>query len=158
VLVDSLAPELINLRIYFWFNGREHSMLKVRSSLIRLVKRAFQEQGIRLPAAPGAGLAVGQLDALLGATPARPNESQSDSDTKPVRERRAVATQAEGRLESQEKELQSQADQARPPEGGDDLLNSSNAGHDGASTLFNAAAAGAALMAPARNGSEAKST
>lgn len=49
VLVDSLGPSAVNLRVYFWLNGREHSWLKVRSSVIRLIKRAFQEYGITMP-------------------------------------------------------------------------------------------------------------
>jgi len=49
VLADSLGQATINLRVYFWLNGREHSWLKVRSSVIRLVKLAFQEHGISMP-------------------------------------------------------------------------------------------------------------
>ena len=43
VLADSLGRATINLRVYFWLNGREHSWLKVRSSVIRLVKRRLSE-------------------------------------------------------------------------------------------------------------------
>jgi small conductance mechanosensitive channel len=49
VLADSLGTSTINLRVYFWLNGREHSWLKVRSSLIRQVKIAFQQHGISMP-------------------------------------------------------------------------------------------------------------
>ena len=49
VLADSLGRSTVNLRVYFWLNGREHSWLKVRSSVIRLVKIAFQEHGISMP-------------------------------------------------------------------------------------------------------------
>ncbi len=49
VLADSLGSATVNLRVYFWLNGREHSWLKVRSSVIRLVKLAFQNQGISMP-------------------------------------------------------------------------------------------------------------
>mgnify|MGYP000237278643 CR=1 FL=1 len=49
VLADSLGSATVNLKVYFWINGRENSWLKVRSSVIRLVKRAFQEQGISMP-------------------------------------------------------------------------------------------------------------
>ncbi|MEX0643556.1 MAG: mechanosensitive ion channel family protein [Pirellulales bacterium] len=49
VLADSLGRATINLRVYFWLNGREHSWLKVRSSVIRLVKLAFQKHGISMP-------------------------------------------------------------------------------------------------------------
>ena len=49
MLADSLGKATVNLRVYFWLNGREHSWLKVRSSVIRLVKLAFQQHGISMP-------------------------------------------------------------------------------------------------------------
>jgi small conductance mechanosensitive channel len=49
VLADSMGQATINLRVYFWLDGREHSWLKVRSSVIRLVKLAFQQHGISMP-------------------------------------------------------------------------------------------------------------
>lgn len=49
VLADSIGKATINLRVYFWLNGREHSSLKVRSSVIRLIKLAFQQHGISMP-------------------------------------------------------------------------------------------------------------
>lgn len=49
VLADSLGSSAVNLRVYFWLNGRENSWLKVRSSVIRLVKSAFQQHGISMP-------------------------------------------------------------------------------------------------------------
>lgn len=49
VLVEDLGTSTINLRVYFWLNGREHSWLKVRSSLIRLIKLAYQQHGISMP-------------------------------------------------------------------------------------------------------------
>jgi small conductance mechanosensitive channel len=49
VLVESLGRATVNLRVDFWLDGHEHSWLKVRSSVIRLVKRAFQARGISMP-------------------------------------------------------------------------------------------------------------
>lgn len=49
VLVNDLGTSTVNLRVYFWLDGSQHSWLKVRSSVIRLVKRAFQENGISMP-------------------------------------------------------------------------------------------------------------
>ncbi len=49
VLVDNLGKSTVDLRIYFWLDGRQHSLLKVKSSVIRLVKRGFQEAGISMP-------------------------------------------------------------------------------------------------------------
>ena len=121
VLVDSLTPDLIQLKIYYWINGREHSFVKVRSSLIRLIKGLFQQNGIRLPASPVAAAAVGQLQTME-----RSEEEVDESRVSPrrarSRERLSIATHAEGGLESEEREIQLQADQSRPPEGGKDLL------------------------------------
>ncbi len=66
VLADGLGPATVNLRVYFWINGREHSWLKVRSSVIRLVKR-------RLPAAR-------HLDARRGAGGRLPAGSPGHAD------------------------------------------------------------------------------
>ncbi len=49
VLVESLGRSTVNLHIYFWLNGRDHSWQKVLSSVIRLVKLAFQKHGISMP-------------------------------------------------------------------------------------------------------------
>jgi small conductance mechanosensitive channel len=49
VLVDNLGKATIDLKIHFWLDGRQHSWVKVRSSVIRLVKRAFQDKGISMP-------------------------------------------------------------------------------------------------------------
>lgn len=49
VLVDNLGRSTVDLRVYFWLNGREHSWLKVRSSVIRGIKRAFQQKRISMP-------------------------------------------------------------------------------------------------------------
>lgn len=43
VLSENLGNATICLRIYFWFDGHKYSPPKVRSSLIRLVKRALKE-------------------------------------------------------------------------------------------------------------------
>jgi small conductance mechanosensitive channel len=49
VLADSLGPSTVNLVVYFWLDGSTQSWLKVKSAVIRLVKRALQEQGISMP-------------------------------------------------------------------------------------------------------------
>jgi small-conductance mechanosensitive channel len=49
VLADNLGKATVDMKVYFWLNGNEHNALKVRSSVIRLVKRAFQKNGISMP-------------------------------------------------------------------------------------------------------------
>lgn len=120
VLADGLGPSTVNLRIYFWIDGRTHSWLKVRSSLIRLVKRAYQRQGISMPDAAREivfpnGVPVEMLSGKAGERPAGPIPEQPAGD-----ETESVSTQAEAGLSSEAGVLEEQARQAKPT--GENLL------------------------------------
>lgn len=54
-----IGTSTVNLRVYFWLNGRTRSWLKVRSSVIRLVKRDFQRLGISISDAARSGVPNG---------------------------------------------------------------------------------------------------
>jgi small conductance mechanosensitive channel len=126
VLVESLGASTVNLRIYFWLNGRKHSWLKVRSSVIRLVKRAFQKHGISMPDEArevvfpqGVTVTVlkGEEADAHGAKPKKllPAESlHEDLDT--------VSTKAEAGLYSEAVVIEEQAKQAQPLKDGENLL------------------------------------
>lgn len=119
VLVDSLGKATVNLRVYFWLDGSQHSWLKVKSSVIRLVKRAFQAAGISMPDEAREvifpkGISVQMIEA----------EKEVEASTKPVsKEPGKLAADSESGLRSEAKEIQNQAKQARLPEEGDNLLN-----------------------------------
>lgn len=49
ILVEELAESTVNLHVFFWLDGSEFHWRKVKSSVIRLVKRAFQNADISLP-------------------------------------------------------------------------------------------------------------
>ncbi len=49
VLVDALGASTVNLKADFWIDGRTLSPLRVRSSALRLIKRALTEHGISMP-------------------------------------------------------------------------------------------------------------
>ncbi|HKJ64534.1 MAG TPA: mechanosensitive ion channel domain-containing protein, partial [Desulfopila sp.] len=49
VLVDALGSATVNLKVYFWYDGTVYNGLKVKSSLIRMVKRAFESEKISMP-------------------------------------------------------------------------------------------------------------
>lgn len=49
VIVSELASATVNLKILYWFNISKHSRLKVRSSIMRLIKNAFDEAEITMP-------------------------------------------------------------------------------------------------------------
>ena len=126
VLADSLGQSTVNLRVYFWLNGREHSWLKVRSSVIRLVKRAFQKHGISMPDEAREvvfpqGVPVTMLDGkpeeTHGAMPRKRLPAES-----PHEELDAVSTKAEAGLSSEAGVIEEQARQVRPLQDGENLL------------------------------------
>lgn len=126
VLADSLGRATINLRVYFWLNGREHSWLKVRSSVIRLVKLAFQKHGISMPDEArevvfpqGIPVTVldGKRDTTQGAGPVNRLPAQSCRD-----ELDAPSTEAEGGLASEAGVIKDQARQVQPLNDGENLL------------------------------------
>jgi small conductance mechanosensitive channel len=130
VLADSLETSTLNLRVYFWLNGREHSWLKVRSSVIRLVKRALQQHGISMPDEARKvifpqGIPVITLDR-------KSREPQDTMVRKPLpgepphEELSAVSTKAEAGLYSEASVIKEQARQVQPAIDGENLLKASS--------------------------------
>lgn len=116
VLVDSLGSSTVNLRIYFWFNGREHNNLKVRSSAIRLVKRAFQQSGVSMPDEAREvvfpqGIPVTMADAERG-EPKRADAGAAPAAKGGAAGAEEVSTRAEAGLSSDAVVLEEQARQA----------------------------------------------
>jgi small-conductance mechanosensitive channel len=125
VLVESLGAAAVNLRIYFWLDGSQYSWQKVKSSVVRLVKRALLAAGIEMP---------GEVRELI--VPDRiPIELHQPEDAAPegmtVREFAAataaaepdtVSTQAKAGLHSEAEDIEEQARHSRVPEEGADLL------------------------------------
>jgi small-conductance mechanosensitive channel len=121
VLVGDLGKATVNLQVYFWLDGSKHHWLKVRSSVIRLVKRAFQDAGISLPDEAREvifpnGVPVRMLDpetrpdGIAGRDVVRPAEAES------------VSTKAEAGLDSDADEIQSQANRSWMPDHDENLL------------------------------------
>ena len=124
VLVDSLGSATVNLQIYFWIDGTQHSWLKVSSSVIRLVKRAVQDAGISMPdEAREMIFPQGVPVELVHVDADRPQETpvQRQQPDQPVESSR-VSTIAEGGLRSEAEEIELQARQSRTPESGENLL------------------------------------
>lgn len=126
VLADSLGTSTVNLRIYFWINGREHSWLKVRSSVIRLVKRAFQEHGISMPDETREvifpqGIPVTIHEGKLTDVQAATYGKRFSDEARHV-ERDVVSTKAEAGLYSEATVIEEQARQAQPLKEGENLL------------------------------------
>lgn len=125
VLVENLGASTVNLRVYFWLDGGKHSWLKVKSSVIRLVKRAFQDADISMPDEAREvtfphGVPVHMIEREGAAEPSGP------SHTKPTGDPEAVATNSEAGLESEAGEIQEQARRSWTP--GKNLLTPPAAG------------------------------
>jgi small conductance mechanosensitive channel len=121
VLADSLGSATVNLRVYFWINGREHSWLKVRSSLIRLVKRAFQKDGISMPD-EAREVVFPQGIPLVRSDSGGVEAKTSPRQNLPVREADTAATKAEAGLSSEAQTIEEQARQAKPLREEENLL------------------------------------
>lgn len=125
VLVDGLGPSTVNLRIYFWLDGNEHSLLKVKSAVIRLTKAALQEAGISLPdegreiVFPRGVPVTLTRDSKHRSRPplaAEPHPSDEPSDDLPA------SSASEDNLTSEAGVIEEQARNARLPEAGENLL------------------------------------
>ena len=129
ILVEALDTSTVNLRVYFWLNGREYSWMKVRSSIIRLVKLALQQQGFRMPPSIVQEIAVLQGPPMTGLD-GKPRASQDadsltgkDHPVDPAEETPdAVSTKAEAGLYSEAVVIEEQARQAQPLKDGENLL------------------------------------
>jgi len=130
VLVDNLGPLAVELRVAFWYDSQVHEGAKIKSSLIRLVKRALVAEGFTLPNG-GREVLVTQSD--LTPIPAHPLPSDratplDDKSTSPSPNTQApkepgqLSTAAEGDLRSDDKQIQAQARPARTPEESENLL------------------------------------
>lgn len=126
VLAESLGKATVNLRIYFWINGHEYSWLKVRSSLIRLIKRAYQKHGISMPDEAREvifpnGIPVKMINSNQPDKQESP--SQKEPPTKPVSASDSSAsTKAEAGLLSEASMIKEQARKAQPLQDGENLL------------------------------------
>ena len=120
-LVDELGAATVNLQMYCWTDGHDHSAVKVKSAVIRMVKRAFEKAGISMPDESreivfpqGVPVAMHSDEPSTNGQP-KPvdNEREQDDD---------VVSDAEGGLHSEAGEINEQARRSRDPEDGANLL------------------------------------
>jgi len=134
VLVDSIAGGSVNLKVYFWVDATRYSDLKVRSSAIRLVKTALQDAKMLTPDGMQQlmfpkGIAVQLIDPEVRrqceAAPAVARHEATEpcaSSPRLSKKSTAVATAAEGGLESDVEDLHAQAEESPLPDQGENLL------------------------------------
>lgn len=121
VLVEELGAATVNLHVYFWIDGQAHSPLKARSSVIRLVKRAFEKTGISMPDEAREVVFPQGVPIGSGETDETPPERRRPVSQGNGRED-AIASAAEGGLASEAAEISEQAEHSRRPDEGENLL------------------------------------
>ncbi|MCE3045607.1 mechanosensitive ion channel family protein [Legionella sp. 16cNR16C] len=124
ILVDSFVAGVINIRVYFWVNSKKYSWEKVKSSAIRLIKRAFQDANISMPE-PGMNLNI-HKDRAIKVLPGDSAISKRKNEPK-IEESETIATHAEGELRSETEEMEKQVRQHKVVDKEHNLLaNNSN--------------------------------
>ncbi len=123
VLVDQLGAATVNLRVNFWYEGTTYNGPKIKSSVIRLVKRTFEQHGISMPdEAREVIFPQGVPVHMVEHTPQKEAEVDHSSEQHATIKPDKVKVSGEGDFTSEEKLLRNQARQARIPEEGADLL------------------------------------
>ncbi|MEM8739570.1 MAG: mechanosensitive ion channel family protein [Planctomycetota bacterium] len=129
VLVDTLGAATINLRIYFWIDGHEHSLLKIKSAVVRRALRAVERAGISLPDEArevifpqGVPVAGGGGEADREAVERASAEQRQRRDDAAAADLAEETTEAEGGLTSEVPEIREQAARSREPEGGPGIV------------------------------------
>ncbi|MFN3845513.1 MAG: mechanosensitive ion channel domain-containing protein [Paracoccaceae bacterium] len=121
-IVDELGPSTVNIRVQFWCDGKSYSIFKVRSALLRQVKRALEDAGVTMPAPvreiifpEGVPLQRAHPDTVTVNDIPHPVSPTAEADT-------ATVSPGEGNLRSEEAELQRQADASDLADGDENLL------------------------------------
>lgn len=123
-LVDNLGSAVVVLRVYLWLDGGKHSWLKVKSSVIRQVKRAFQDAGINMPDEAREVVFPKGVPVQISRNDVAPARADEDNHVRTRRRRELneepsepAATNAEGGLVSEADEIENQARQSRGMDG-----------------------------------------
>lgn len=124
VLAEKLDSATVNLGIYCWINVEQHSTVRVRSAILRLVKHAFQREGIEMPDdAREVVFPEGVPVHMLGEKENKEQQERAhEKQSQPSYEEQVH--QAEGNLVSEEQEIKKQAEDARNPEDAPNLIKS----------------------------------
>ncbi len=118
VLVDSLGAATVNLKVYFWVDTSVFSGVKVRSAVIRAIKKAFATARISMPDEAREVVFPQGISVQVTREPRRQDAAAAQAPRAPEQGVQA----AEGDLTSESQEIEEQARRARKPEGGANLL------------------------------------
>lgn len=120
VLADRFNGAAIELAVSFWIDGSQHNGPKVKSAVIRLTKRALRDAGVEI-ASPVQEVVFPSAPSQAPRWSLRREPERGGKDGK-ARETTDLVTPAEGRLVSEDDQLQKQAEQSRDAGSGTNLL------------------------------------
>lgn len=110
VLTESLDSSTVTINIIFWVDGTKHSVVKVKSAIMRLVKSAFVSQGISMPDDAREVIFPEEIRVLTRDESVKPNESlQPPQAVSSSGADQAMASASEGELASEAPEINRQA-------------------------------------------------
>ena len=133
IVVDNLGASSVNLRIFFWIDGNEHDALKVKSAVIRLVKRALEDAHFTMPDEAREvifpqGVPIQLAEALSPSSTDRGDGNGANHSPVPkaqgASQPEPFSIAAEGSLNSADQQIREQARHTPSPEGGENLLDS----------------------------------
>ena len=120
VLVDQLGDATVNLRVFYWFDSAAYSPAKINSALLRLTKNALFEGGVEMPD-PAREVVFPQGVPIIQADASNLRPAPAPAPRKRPREEGRDATEAEGDLTSETREMGRQGE-GRIPESETNLL------------------------------------
>lgn len=135
VLIDTLGSSSYNVKVYFWINVEDTSVVKISSMLMRDMIAAFTAAGISMPDEARERI-FPQGVQFIGTLPATSAEGEAleaahkhiaKASDKPSHEKRADAVMAkvsshDDDVSSEVHEIREQARRSRDPESGDNIL------------------------------------
>lgn len=132
VLADFLGAATVTLKVYYWYDGTARNGLKIKSSLIRNVKTAFQDKGISMPDEAREIVFPQGVPVEL-----KPEDTVGVSEgqralplDRSIESGHPLFVEAEGDQTSEAEPIQKQSRQSRNPEESPDLMTESDRSSD----------------------------
>jgi small conductance mechanosensitive channel len=125
VLVDELGSATVNLKVYFWINVENTSVIKMASVLMRDLVELFTAKGISMPDDAREVIFPQGVPVTMVNNPEQVSEQKEPVKQSPVSEPKAVAekrTAAHDDVSSENDDIRRQAEEARAPEQGANIL------------------------------------
>lgn len=126
VLVDELGASTVNLKVYFWINVEATSVVKMSSVLMRDLVTLFTAEGISMP--DDAREVIFPQGVPVTMVSSETTQVQSEMPVNPKPEKKLVPVKstldrgAHDDVSSENDDIRKQADEARAPESGSNIL------------------------------------